>query len=100
MNATNHFIERVAERIGPHVDARALARWIVDAIRKDRTDLVEYVSRVSRDGKRVFRFRLRDEVFFVLVDTQNMQCVTVFRPGFAVGREGRSKIILEGSQKC
>jgi hypothetical protein len=96
LTATLHFIERVRQRIGPQHDAIAISRTIIEGIRLERPDMAEFVARVSRDGKRIFRFRVPDKgVFYALVDTANMTCVTVLPPGFAVNRQGKSRLKLK-----
>ncbi len=81
-----HWHERVNERIG-NVDPDELAQGIVWAIENDRTDLVRAVARVSRTGRRVFRFKTPDgRVFFALVDTNDMKPITVFPPDYTVNR--------------
>ena len=96
MTATAHFIERVAERIGPEVDGVFLARGIVWAIQNGRTDLVEFVARLSLDGRRLFRLRVPHRgVFYAVVNTDAMRCVTVMAPGLWVRRHDRASIKME-----
>ena len=95
MTATQHFRQRVAERIGPDVDADTLAAAIVTAIRRERTDLVTFVARINRDGLRLFRFRTpQGRAFYAAVNTVDMACVTVMPPGFVVPRQGKGRITL------
>lgn len=95
MSATAHFIARVRERVGPHVDPIEIADGIIWAIQSGRDDLVEYVGRVSRDGKRLFRFRVPDgRYFYALVSTAHSRCVTILPPGYRVQREGKGAIYL------
>ena len=91
-----HFIQRVTERIGPHVSATALARGIVGSVRA-ADGAVEFVARVDRDGCRLFRFRVPDDgrYFYALVDTEKWVCVTVMPPGFVAGRVGKSRLKLK-----
>jgi hypothetical protein len=96
MSATTHFIGRVAERIGAAVDPRVLADGIVWAIRQERDDIVEFVTRVDRRGCRIFRFRVPDgRQFYALVNTDEMRCITVLPPGFTVPRQGKSRMKLK-----
>lgn len=91
-----HFAQRVAERIGPDYPARMLWDALIWAIENERTDLVSFVSRVSRCGRRLFRFRATDgRFFFVLYHTENKQPITIMPPGFTIGREGKSKMELK-----
>lgn len=93
MAATYHFRRRVGERIG-NVDADTLADGIFWAIDNGRADLVEYVCRVTREGMRVFRFRVPDgRVFLALIDTEKRSAVTVFPPGRAIiPRQGKKAL--------
>lgn len=96
MTATTHFAKRVAERIGPEVNAAQLAFGIVSDIRDERGDLVEFVARVNKQGLRLFRFRVPCRgVFYALVDTSSMVCVTVLPPGFTVPCQGKGRIKLK-----
>lgn len=77
---TYHWRVRVAERIGPDVDPEHLAAGIIAAIETGRTDLVAYAGRVTRCGRRLFRFRLRDgRQFLALVNTETSALITVLR---------------------
>ena len=74
---THHWKQRVRERIG-NVDPKVLWDGIVWALENNRTDLVEYVCRVNKNGLRAFRFRTPDERFWVaLVNTKDGVPVTV-----------------------
>lgn len=96
---TAHFIARVRERIGPHVDPVFLAEYILRALDEGRDDLVTFVGRVNRNGLRCFRLRVEDgRLFYVLLDTHKSQLVTVLPPGFTVGRQNRNNIHLEGGE--
>lgn len=95
IRATDHWSRRVAERCGPDVCPAQLARGITLAIEQGRTDLVEFVSRVSRTGKRLFRFRLRDgRVFFALIDTDAGTLVTVLPTGYVATRQDRPALVV------
>lgn len=95
MVATKHFTRRVAQRIGPDVDAAALAQHIVEAVQDGRSHEAMFVARVSRGGKRLFRFRVPQRgVFYALVDTNHMACITVLPPGFRSSKEGGGYVTL------
>ncbi len=90
-----HFAQRVAERIDPDYPAKALWEGLIWAIESERTDLVRFVARVSRCGRRLFRFRVTDgRTFFVLYHTERKQPITIMPPGFVVPREGKSRMEL------
>jgi hypothetical protein len=96
----SHFIERVRERIGPHEDAVALNARLVDAVRREDRDVATFVARLSRSGKRLFRFTAQDgRTFFAVIDTVDMVCVTVMPPGFDAKREKRPSIRLKEPQR-
>jgi hypothetical protein len=79
-HATEHFRQRVRERIGGDIDPDFLALGIVWAIDNDRRDLVQYVGRVTKQGLRAFRFRVPGGRRFVaLVNTTEKRCITVLR---------------------
>ena len=77
--------------------AREIGQGLVWAIEQERWDIVEFVSRVNRDGHRIFRFRHAPtkRFWYALVNTDTMVCITILRPGFQVRRQGRSKLKLE-----
>lgn len=95
---TAHFIARAVERMGcSRSHAEFLGRGILWAIENERWDLVQFVARASRDGRRIFRFRCTQtsRVWYALVNTKQKTCITILRPGFETGREGKSKIKLK-----
>ena len=98
MAATQHWRKRVAERIGPDVDPDTLAETLILALQQERYDLVEFVTRVNRDGQRMFRFRaLNGRFYFALIDTDNHRCITVMPPGFVIARQGKPRLQLKDS---
>lgn len=93
-----HFIQRAMERIGcPESEAEIIGQGLIWAIENERWDLVEFVARVARDGRRVFRFRHAGtgRFWYALIDTRAMKCITVLQPGFRVPREGKKSVILK-----
>lgn len=97
--ATNHFIARAVERIGcSETEARDIAEDILWSIQQERWDRVKFIARVSRDGCRIFRFyRLGSQrPWYALVDTVEMNCVTVLPAGFKVSLQGKPTITLKG----
>ena len=93
--ATQHFVRRVWERVGQDVNAEALAAWLIGNVARESPDIV-FVARVSRSGGRLFRFRLGDgRAFYALIDTEQMNCITVMPPGFIVPCEGKSHLSLK-----
>lgn len=93
--ATQHFIRRVQERIDASTDAEALAAWLIGNVMRESPDVV-FVARVSRAGGRMFRFRMAaGRVFYALIDTERMNCITVMPPGFVVPCQGKDRISLK-----
>lgn len=94
---TVHFARRVRERIGASPDPYYLAEGIIWGIENARTDLVQFVCRTDRKGLRMFRFRVppSGRVYYALVDTETMTCITVMPPGFVVGRQGKTHLELK-----
>lgn len=95
--ATAHFLQRAAERMGYRAaQARELADGLVWAIEQERDDVAEFVSRVNRDGLRLFRFRAVDaRLYYALVNTDTMTCISIMPPGFTVPRQGKSRLKLK-----
>ena len=93
---TRHFIERVRERVGPHVDPYEMGDGLIEAIQEGRNDLVEFVGRIHRTGLRCFRFQVPDgRFFYALVDTERWRAVTVLHPGHKIRRERKGDIYLK-----
>jgi len=93
---TDHFHKRVLERIGPHIDPATLEEGLFWAIENDRADLVEFVARVNRKGRRLFRFRAADgRVFIALLDLRKSRAVTVLTPSGTIKRFGGGAIDLD-----
>lgn len=96
MTATVHFRQRVAERIGPSIDAYKLARELILGIENRDTDFVRFVGRASKCGRRIFSFRVPNRgTHYALIDTTSMTCITVLAPGFTVSMAGKGSIVLE-----
>lgn len=94
MIATPHFKFRVAERLG-NIDPDVLAREVVYAIERGLEDRVQFISRVSRCGRRLFRVILPGlSPFYVVLNTKTMACLTVLLEGHVVKREGMSPLTL------
>lgn len=96
VTVSKHFIFRARERLAyDHAQAQELGEGLFWAIDRQREDLVEFIGRVSRDGKRLFRFRAANgRHYYALLDTESRTCVTVLPPGYTAGREGKSYIKL------
>jgi hypothetical protein len=96
MGATNHFVRRAMERVGCSAEeANILADNLILAIQTGRDDMAEFVSRVDKQGCRLFRFRSADgRSFFAMVNTDDMACVTVMPAGFTVSRQGKGALKL------
>jgi hypothetical protein len=96
MTASDHFVMRVQERMGPQVNAHALARYLTACILSEDRDAVQFVSRISDDGRRLFRFQTRDKrTFYAMVNTDTMTCITVLPPDFEVARQGKPRLKLD-----
>ena len=97
-DVTTHWMQRVRERIGPHVcpfETWAAIRWAIDA---GRTDLVEYVGRLNRDGRRVWKFRTPDgRYWFCIVDTEKWRPITVYEDGWLLRQKGKPPRVLRGT---
>ena len=95
---TKHFVSRAVERLGCSEDeARELGQGLIWAIKEERWDLVRLVGRVNRAGHRVFKFRHAPtkRYRYALVNTAQMVCITILRPGRDVRRQGKSRLNLK-----
>ena len=100
VHVTQHWVERVAERISPKVNPYRLGFALVKAIQEGDTSRAQFVSRVNKEGQRLFRFRAKDSrVFYALIDTDQWCCITVLTPGMAAGRQGKSPAKLRGDNE-
>jgi len=91
---TAHWRARVLERLGRGVDADALAEAIAWEIDKEGCN-VQYLGRVSRDGKRVYRFAFpKDLGGAALVKTDEVQIrfITLYESGWRISREGKKSV--------
>lgn len=92
---SKHFVQRVRQRIGPHVDPLAVMGYLRDGLQRGDPD-IEFVTRISKSGLRLFRFTCpgdgRD--FYVVVETPHMHLITVMPPGFTVNRIGKAPLQL------
>jgi hypothetical protein len=75
---TRHWCQRVHERIGDHVDPVQLWRGLRWAIEHGRTDLVGYVGRLDRNGRRAWAFRIAGKDFYLVA--RNGVPLTVLTP--------------------
>lgn len=93
-----HFVQRAVERLGcPESEAESIGHDLIWALENERWDIIQFVARVARDGRRVFRFQhaATGRFWYALIDTQTLRCITVLRPGFRVPREGKKSITLK-----
>lgn len=96
---TEHWCQRVRERIGEDVCPTQLANALSWAIRENRTDLVEYAGRIWRDGRRLFRFRSPDgRRFLAVVDTNQGRFVSVLAGGQRVKTHKGKTIDAEATE--
>jgi len=97
VSVSDHFVLRAYERLGyDKARAVALGKGLFWAIDNRRDASVTFIARVSRDGKRLFRFRALDgRYYYALLDTENRSCVTIMPPGYVVGLQGKEYIKLK-----
>lgn len=89
-----HFKDRVFQRFGRDVDATALWVRIVLAFDADDRETLSFMTRLRRDGTRLFMIRLEDgRPVFVIMSGMNPKPLTVFPEGFAIKRQGRRPYI-------
>lgn len=95
---TNHFVERAMERIGCSEDeARLIGQGLIWAVRNERSDIARFVARVNRSGNRLFLFKHAPtrRVWYALIDTETLSCITVMPPGYTVPRQGKTRLRLK-----
>lgn len=90
-----HFQKRVRQRVGDHIDPKELWHGVSRAIENGDNSLCAFVTRINRDGRRLWRITCHGETFFVVYD-HNLSCpITIMPPGFTARREGRHSLRLE-----
>jgi hypothetical protein len=93
---SDHFVERVKERIGEHVDPLELGRLLFDAIDQGRDDYVQFVMRLDRNGRRLFKFRCpKERLFYAILNTKTRAAITVLMPQGMAKSYGGRKVWLE-----
>lgn len=97
VSVSEHFILRAQERLGyDKASAVELGTYLFHAIDCQRDDIALFVARVSRDGRRLFRFRAAcGRLFYALLNTESRSCVTILPPGYRVRRQGRDCLTLK-----
>jgi len=91
---TTHWCERVLERLGRDVDASVLAHaiaWEID----ERGARVQYLGRVSRSGKRMYRFtfaRGLTGAAMVIIDERQIRFITLYDSGWRIPRQGKTSV--------
>lgn len=83
IHATDHFAARVHERVAPDADPAEIATGIRWALEHNRRDLVAYLGRQDRRGRRRALFRHVSGREFVAVfrtDGEAWTFITVHRP--------------------
>lgn len=74
-----HFSKRVNERICPTINGDHLWHMLRKAIATNHPG-VTFIMRISRKGRRLWRFDVNDEPFFLVYDHQLDCPITVMRP--------------------
>lgn len=93
-----HFSRRIRERVGPEEDA--VAHWwkIIVAIEAGDTKVMEFMGRLTRTGRRLWRYHLEDmPPTYVVFDHTNHCPVTILtqeRPLRCGSR--RQRLIIDG----
>lgn len=75
-----HFAQWVRERIGDHIKPKVLWLVLTKAVREGDERVVTYVQRISRTGRRLWRFQIAGEPYFLIYDHE-LECpITVLLP--------------------
>lgn len=75
-----HFEKRCAERIGPGVDAKHIWDVMRHEIENGSGEIVQFVARMSRSGRRLWKITIRQGVYFVIYDHELDCPITVLDP--------------------
>jgi hypothetical protein len=86
-----HFARRVRERIGPQVRPKELWDYLIDAIQSNDASKVQFMGRVSRKGRRLWRFEVEGDPFYVIYD-HSIDCpITILKPVGCVNRHSDTR---------
>jgi hypothetical protein len=91
---TTHWRARVLERLGRAVDAEMLAETLAWEIVNHGPN-VHYLGRVSRDGKRAFRFSFSATLHgaaLVILCGHSVRFITLYDSGWRIPREGKKSV--------
>lgn len=87
-----HFRQRVAERLGPDVDALHLAAEIARAVLTRDYERASYVGRGDTPGTACYRIRLPDgRLGYPIVCRATGTPITILMPGFLLDRPGKRR---------
>ena len=76
-----HFTRRVRERIGDHIPPRALWNVLTKAVQENDEGIVTYVGRLNKRERRLWRFQVSGDTYFLIFD-HDLECpITVLLPG-------------------
>jgi hypothetical protein len=95
----NHFAARVVERLHPRfgtLDPTTLEAEVAAAITAQSPN-VTFIRRVSRDGKRIWRYTMDDgRHFYVMAlhEDSGVTPMTVLLPGMTVNSQGKNRLKL------
>lgn len=89
-----HFIQRVHERIGEHVDAPALYESLRHAI-EINADTVDFIARLNNKERRIWRFHIGGQAFFTVYDHTDGCPITVLTKDLITYRDGNVPLFLE-----
>lgn len=91
-----HFEKRVHERIGPQVNAGYLWDALIDQINRPvPTPHVTFIVRMSRKGRRLWRFYLDGEARFVIFDHRLGCPITILKAERGTRPQGKGQFNLE-----
>lgn len=68
-----HFAQRVEERIGTHIKPKILWQVLSKAVQEGDSAIVTFVRRISRTGRRLWRFQIAGEPYFLIYDHE-LEC--------------------------
>lgn len=102
MSVTDHFRERVAERVSPHICADQLWAEIERAIAEDLTDLARFVCTVA-GGRKAYRVAIAgigDR--YVILSSDRSKAITILLPDGVVRRRkpGKFKRLTGQNEAC
>ncbi|WP_296763745.1 hypothetical protein [Sediminimonas sp.] len=89
-----HFIRRVRERVSPKTDGAELWSILIEQMAAPDPRYLRFVARLTRGGRRLWRFWLGGRWHFLVFDHANNHPITILVPGRQIKPEGKHSFFL------